>query len=193
MKPSSYAILLPALLIAACSSITVTSRWLDPAWSGPPASNVLVVGIARSDTLRRLFEDTFTQDLTKAGIKATQSYSKIPPGDTSKAQLAELVRSSGMDAVLVTRVQRVEQRVQVTQSGPSYGGFYGWYGGAWASTPQITQYEVVTLETSVWDPRTEKLVWTVTTQGLATNNIPKATTELAETLIPELKADGVLR
>ncbi len=95
--------------------------------------------------------------------------------------------------MLVTRVQRVEQKINVTPSGPMYGGFYGWYGGAWASTPDITQYDVVTLETSVWDARSEKLVWTVTTQAVARKNIPKATTELAQTLIPKLKADGILR
>jgi hypothetical protein len=52
---------------------------------------------------------------------------------------------------------------------------------------------VVTLETSVWDPRSEKLIWTVTTQGIGTNDIPKATVQLAQTLIPKLKTDGILR
>jgi hypothetical protein len=33
----------------------------------------------------------------------------------------------------------------------------------------------------------------VTTQGLASNDIPKATTELSKTLIPKMKADGVIR
>ena len=93
----------------------------------------------------------------------------------------------------MTRVQRVEQRVSVTPSGPMYGGFYGWYGGAWASTPDVQQYDVVTLETSVWDPRSEKLIWTVTTQGIGINDIPKATTQLAQALIPKLKTDGILR
>jgi hypothetical protein len=51
----------------------------------------------------------------------------------------------------------------------------------------------VTLETSVWDPRTEKLVWTVTTRGVLSSDIPRTTQQLSATLIPKMKADGIIR
>lgn len=181
-------------LLASCASVSVTNEWKDPSWSGPPATNVLVIGVTRSDTMRRLFEDTFSRELMAAGVRASASYAQIPPGQGGSEQLGNLVRSTRSDAVLVTRIQRVEDRINVSPSmGPGYGRFYGWYGGAWASTPTVTQTTIVTLETSVWDPRSEKLVWTVTTQGVATNDIPKATDRLAKTLIPKMKADGIIR
>ncbi len=181
------------LVLCACSSVSITNQWRDPSWPGPPASRVVVVGISRSDTMRHVFEDTFSQQLQAAGIQAAPSYTQIPAGTTGAIGLRDLVKSSGAQVVLVTRVQRVEQKTSVTPSGPMYGGFYGWYGGAWASVPDVQQYDVVTLETSVWDPRSEKLVWTVTTQGIGNKEIPKATTQLAQTLIPKLKTDGILR
>lgn len=178
--------------LASCSTMQITNRWKDPSWSGSPAGSVLVIGVARSDTLVRLFEDTFSQQLVSAGLKSTPGYTQIRTGERS-IELGELARRTGSDAVLVTRVQRVEQRINVSPGGPGYGGFAGWYGGAWAATPEVTSTEVVTLETSVWDPRSDKLVWTATTQGVATNDIPKATSHLAQTLIPALKSDGVIR
>jgi hypothetical protein len=181
------------LLVASCASVSVTNQWKDPSWSGPPATNVLVIGVSRSDTTRRLFEDTFVRDLTAAGVRASASYASIPPGDGGSAKLGDVVKSTGSDAVLVTRVQRVEDRINVTPTGPGYGGFYGWYGGAWASTPEVTQTTLVTLETSVWDPRTEKLVWTVTTRGVLRSDIPRTTQQLSATLIPKMKADGIIR
>lgn len=181
------------LLVASCASVSVTNQWKDPSWSGPPATNVLVIGVSRSDTTRRLFEDTFVRDLTTAGVRASASYASIPPGDGGSAKLGDVVKSTGSDAVLVTRVQRVEDRINVTPTGPGYGGFYGWYGGAWASTPEVTQTTLVTLETSVWDPRTEKLVWTVTTRGVLSSDIPRTTQQLSATLIPKMKADGIIR
>jgi hypothetical protein len=181
------------LLVASCASVSVTNQWKDPSWSGPPATNVLVIGVSRSDTTRRLFEDTFVRDLTAAGVRASASYASIPPGDGGSAKLGDVVKSTGSDAVLVTRVQRVEDRINVTPTGPGYGGFYGWYGGAWASTPEVTQTTLVTLETSVWDPRTEKLVWTVTTRGVLSSDIPRTTQQLSATLIPKMKADGIIR
>jgi hypothetical protein len=182
------------LLVAlvACSTVNVTDQWKDPAFTGPPLSNVLVIGITRSDTMKRVFEDTFSQQLQSAGIKAEAGYTQIPPGATT-LDLDDLMKKTGADAVLTTRVQRVEQKINVTPSGPSYGRFSGWYGSAWASTPDVTQYEVITLETSLWDLKNQRLIWTVTTQGVRTNNIPEATKNLAATLIPKLKSDGILR
>jgi hypothetical protein len=192
MKPLRFALFVVPLALAACSTVSVSNQWKDPSWAGPPASNVLVLGITKSDTIRRVFEDTFSQQLEAAGVKATASYTQIPPGDAS-AKLGDVIKSSGADALLATRVQRVEQKINVTPSGPGFGGFYGWYGAAWASTPDVTQYDVVTLETTVWDARTQKVVWTVTTEGVGTSNIPKAVQDLASTLIPKLKSDGIIR
>ncbi|WP_114241130.1 hypothetical protein [Dyella sp. C9] len=192
MKPLRHVLLCLALALTACSTVSISNQWKDPSWSGPPASNVLVVGITKSDTTRRIFEDTFVQQLQAAGVSAEQSYTQIPAGDTS-AKLGDVVKSSGAQVILATRVQRIEQKTSVTPSGPGWGGFYGWYGGAWASTPDVTQYDEVTLETTVWDARTQRVVWTVTTTGIGTSNIPKAVQDLAATLIPKLKSDGVIR
>ena len=193
MKALRLLLLTAGLVLGACQTFSITNQWRDPSWAGPPANHVVVVGISRSDTMRRIFEDTFSQHLQAAGVRATPSYTQIPPGGPGAVPLRDLVKGTGAEAVLVTRVQRVEQRINVTPTGPVYGGFYGWYGGAWASTPSVTQYDVVTLETSVWDARSEKLVWTVTTQGVGSSDIPRVTTQLAETLIPRLKSDGILQ
>lgn len=192
MKSLRFALFALPLALAACSTVSVSNQWKDPAWAGPPASSMLVLGITKSDTMRRVFEDTFSQQLQAAGIKATQSYTQIPAGGGS-TQIGDVVKSSGADALLTTRVERIEQRTTVTPSGPGYGGFYGWYGAAWASTPDVHQYDVVTLETTVWDAKTQKVIWTVTTQGVGTNNISKAVQDLAATLIPKLKSDGIIR
>jgi hypothetical protein len=192
MKPLRFALLVAPFALVACSTVSVSNQWKDPSWAGPPASNVLVLGITKSDTMRRIFEDTFSAQLQGAGVKATASYTQIPEGNAS-AKLSDVIKSSGADALLATSVQRVEQRTNVTPSGPAYGGFYGWYGAAWASTPNVTQYDVVTLETTVWDAKTQKVIWTVTTEGVGSGNIPKAVQDLASTLIPKLKSDGIIR
>jgi hypothetical protein len=181
------------MALTGCASISVSNQWKDPNWADPPAANVLVVGITKSETLRRIFEDRFVQQLQSAGLTASASYAQIPAGAASNDQLGALIQSTGAQAVLTTRVERVERKVNVTPTGPTYGGFYGWYGAAWASTPMVTQYDVITLETSVWDVRSGTLIWTATTQNVASNDIPKTTAQLAQTLIPKLKADGILR
>ncbi len=193
MKPLRLLLMVASLALCACSTVSITNQWKDPAWPGPPASSVVVVGISQSDLIRRKFEDSFSQQLQAAGLKAVPSYTQIPPGNGGAVKLTDLVRSSGAEVVLVTRLLRVAQKIDVTPTGPGYGGFYGWYGGAWASTAQVTQYDVVTLETSIWDAKTQKLVWSVTTEAVSQEKIARATAELAQALIPKLRTDGILR
>lgn len=197
MKPMRTMLVAIVLAIAGCSTVSVTNQWRDPSFAGPPATNFVVVGIARNETTRRVFEDTFVGELRAAGVQAQPAYTQIEAGENGKVKLTDLVRASGADAVLTTRVQRVQQKVDVTPgySGyyGGYGGFYGWYGGAWASAPTVSQYEVVTLETNVWDPKSGKLIWAATTERVASPDIPKVTTELAHALIPRMKADHILR
>lgn len=192
MKVIRYIAPLGALLLAACSTFSVSNQWKDPSWPGPPATNVLVLGITKSDTYRHVFEDTFVAQLQGEGLKAEQSYQQIPAGATSE-KLSDVVKATGAQVILTARVQRVEQKLNVTPSGPAFGGFYGWYGGAWASTPDVTQYDAVTIETTVWDVNTQKVIWSVTTESVGTSNIPQATQDLAKTVIPKLKADGIVR
>ena len=184
-----------ALAIAGCSTVSVTNQWRDPQFAGPPATNFVVVGIARNETTRRVFEDTFVANLRAAGVQAQPAYTQIEAGENGKVKLTDLVRASGADAVLTTRVQRVQQKVDVSPGYyyGGYGGFYGWYGGAWASAPTVSQYEVVTLETNVWDPKSGTLIWAATTERVASPDIPKVTTQLAEALIPRMRADHILR
>ena len=184
-----------ALAIAGCSTVSVTNQWRDPQFAGPPATNFVVVGIARNETTRRVFEDTFVANLRAAGVQAQPAYTQIEAGENGKVKLTDLVRASGADAVLTTRVQRVQQKVDVSPGYyyGGYGGFYGWYGGAWASAPTVSQYEVVTLETNVWDPKSGTLIWAATTERVASPDIPKVTTQLAVALIPRMRADHILR
>jgi uncharacterized protein DUF4136 len=197
MKPlrTMLVVLALALAIAGCSTVSVTNQWRDPQFAGPAATNFVVVGIARNETTRRVFEDTFVAELRKAGVQAQPAYTQIEAGENGKVKLTDLVRASGADAVLTTRVQRVQQKVDVSPGYyyGGYGGFYGWYGGAWASAPTVSQYEVVTLETNVWDPKSGTLIWAATTERVASPDIPKVTTQLAEALIPRMRADHILR
>ncbi len=181
-----------ALLVAGCTTMNVTDSWKDPSFKGPPAQHVLVVGVARSSTTRRVFEDAFAAQLRAAGVEATSSYTKTGDDET-ESKIKDLVERSGADALLVTRLQRVQQKVNVTPGTAYTGGFWGWYGGAYASAPTVTQYDEVTLETTVWSAKTEKVVWAVTTKNIGTSDVEGKTRSLAQELIPKLKADGVIR
>jgi hypothetical protein len=183
-------------LLVGCATVELADSWKDPAFAGPAARKVLVVGMAQSETNRRLFEDGFSQALKGAGVTAVPGYTLIPTGAAPGSdQVRDAVGKAGADAVIVTRVERAERRVEVTpayyQTGPYRAGVYGGYGAS-AAPAMVTQYDVFTLETTLWQVKTAKVVWGGTSKVIEPQDVSKATAELAEMLIAKMRADGVL-
>jgi hypothetical protein len=187
-------------ILSACSTFDLTNSWRSPDFKGPAMRNVLVIGLSPSDATRRIFEDGFAQALKGAGVAATSSYGALPdhgkiPDDKLKAAVAQ----AKADSVLITRLMRVEQRADVVQPvAPPVGGyyrtgFYGWYGSAWAGVPaNVVSYNVLTLETTLWDMRNETIIWSGTTEAIQPSDIAKATADMAKVLIEKMKKDGVI-
>jgi hypothetical protein len=184
--------------LAACATSQLKSSWRDPGFAGPPATQVLVVGVAKADAHRRIFEDTFASALATAGTRAQASHPTVPGGDAlTRASLVAALGAGKADAVLVTRAVRATHYARVTPPAPyvgSYaGGMQGWYGSAWTAAPVIDTYEVLTLETTLWDAKSEKPVWSGTTDTVAGRSLAELTEGHARALIARMKADGVLR
>ena len=96
--------------LGACASTQLKDTWKDPAFTGPPMKQVLVIGASKSEVNRRVFEDAFAGALKGAGTAAVPSYPTLPEaGAVSNERVGEAVKSSGADAVLVTRVLRVRR------------------------------------------------------------------------------------
>ena len=186
--------------LTACSSFDLTNSWRSPDFKGPAMRKVLVLGLSPSDATRRIFEDGFTQALTAAGVTAASSYGPLPEhGKISDDRLKAAVAQAKADSVLITRLLRVEQKADVVQPvAPPIGGyyrtgFYGWYGSAWAGVPaNVVAYNVLTLETTLWDMRNETVIWSGTTEAIQPSDIAKATNDMAKVLIEKMKKDGVI-
>jgi len=191
--------LLPALLVAgACTTTQLKDTWKDPAYSGPAMKTVLVVGVLSSDANRRVFEDGFSRALTAAGTRAVPGYTKLPErGAIPNERLEAVVKETGADGVLITKVLRVKRDVDV-QPGYVSGGFYGggyrrYYGGAYmAMPPSVDVYDVLTVESTLWNMSTDKPVWSGTSEVTDPKSVTAATEDLAKALIGKMKADGVI-
>ena len=190
--------ILAALAAVACATTELKDSWKDPAFAGPPLKEVLVVGVSRSDASRRVFEDGFSAAMNAAGSHGVASYHTLPEsGAISNERLDRAVKQVGADGVLVTRVLRVERNVNVTPGymGPGfYGmGYHGFYRGAWAAMPpDVDVYDVISIESTLWNMKTNKPVWSGTTEVTEPKNVAAATQELAKVLITRMKADGVI-
>ena len=121
-------LLLVGLIVVACSSTVMDGSWSNPDYKGQ-IKNVYVLGIAKNELNRRIFEDTFGKNLGSLGVKAVSSYQSLTKDqEASKDDIRQAMTANGCDSILMTKLtgQRTET---VTNPGYSTGGYSSGYRG----------------------------------------------------------------
>jgi Domain of unknown function (DUF4136) len=144
--------------------------------------------------LRRSFEDEFVTQLRANGVQGVPSYQFLPEeGQVPESRLRNVVKQSGADAAIMTRLVSVDRRTQVSPGyyNPYAGlGFYHWYSAGWAGfyePPRVYNYDVYTSETSLYDLNRDRLVWAGTVQTTDPGDIPKEIKNYVKTVIQVLR------
>ena len=186
---------------AGCASTTLTNSWRAPDFDRKVTSMV-VVGVSKQASVRRIFEDEFATQLRNRGIRAVSSYTLIPEdGQVEQDRLRAAVESAGTDGVIITRLVRVENKVAVSNVAvpPPYPYrhpyYYGYYSGAWVGYYEpvsVHQYDIVTAETTVFVRDRAEPVWSGTTETFAPEDIKKETAKFSEVVIKALAKEGLI-
>ena len=203
---SRFAAVVMLLAVTACTGPTVlNTQWTDPQFSAKPMRSILVVGIIKDTSNRRVYEDAMVAQLTGRGVKAMPSYLFAPEsGPVSLEVMEKALADFGATGVLLTRVVNVSQSVRVTPGMPPRNmgfrpsrnmgmrGFYGFYDGMWASSfhspPTITVQENVGADTSLFETKSFAIVWSASTttairgSGSTTALLQQFSVLIAETL-----------
>jgi hypothetical protein len=139
------------LIITSCTkATTLLSTWRDEGYSGN-IKKVLILGASENQGTRRIFEQEFSNQLKPHGVASLPSNEILPAEkmldkETIRSKIADL----NIDAVLVTRL--VEKKTERVYSP-------GWYDGYKQSYGRVFKDEIVNLETSLYDVKTEKMIW----------------------------------
>ena len=196
---AATSIVLLTALLGACASTSLVNQWKAPDYSGGPMRKVMVVGVAKEPSVRRVFEDEFVAKLKAAGVEGVPSYTVIPQdGKAEQAELEAAVEKVGAEGVLVTRLVKREKDTQVSggYAGPAAPvGMYGWYSSAWMGYYEpatVYQYDVLTLETSLYSPKQSKLVWSGTTETFDPSDVKQETAGFADLIIGTLRKEKII-
>lgn len=194
-----------ASLLVACATTRIDAQWTSPAFAGRPVQGpVLVVGLTRDPTLRRLYEDALSAELAHRGVAAVKSYDELPDAlsDATSERLLQAGRTAGAGAVLSTAVIGREQWV-VVESLPDWGWTYpSWYGyyrpfaypiGPYAYPAEVHSYERYIASTSLTDVASSKIVWTARSSTDMPSKVEREVSELAREIVAGLTAAGLLR
>jgi Domain of unknown function (DUF4136) len=197
-------------MLGCASSTKMLSSSTTPDFRPGSVKKVFVVGVAQNNSLRRVFEDSFVNDLKRDKYDGEASYTRIPDPDPKKidkdAVAAALVKD-GFTHVLVTRLVSVEDRETYVPPttmavGVGYGGYGGYYGGwypymsmsyGYVTSPGYTTVDrVVCLETNIYDLATQKLIWTGQTETWVDKSAEDSVRKVIYAVTWDLRAKKVI-
>lgn len=186
-----------AMGFTGCAASTkIVNQWVSPDYASPHFRKIMVIGVSKQPSIRRTFEDEFVKQLKATGVEAVPSYLYIPEdGQVDEDRLQAAVKQANANAVIITRLVRVEKKTQVSPGfyRPGPFGFYGGYSAAWLGyyePPRVYQYDVYISETSLYDMN--QLVWAGTVETTDPGDINKEIERYVDTVIDALKSKNLL-
>jgi hypothetical protein len=203
----SIFLLLLALTSASGGSIKMVTSWFNPNYEGHAFRKVLVIGVAQDLQVRADFEDAMAAQIARPGMQTIPGNQILlrpdPKAKPDLNYLREQIRHYQIDAVVVSRLLKVDKKVTTVPSStyvapfPYYYSFYGYLDAVYPVIydPGYTREDTtVTVETNVYATSKPdgELVWT----GISDSFDPKSAKKVADGLVKEvpkqMEKDGLL-
>ena len=198
-----FATIFCLLIISSCSNTKITSTWMDSKKAGTSYNDILIIGIAKEEHNRRLFEEQFSTQLTAAGIESEVSYRILPEGtEINRDNVSAAIKGKEIDAVIVTHMVSVEEETVYRQN-MDYRPTYGYNNGLYNYYPHVNSYvhqpgyytthDVVILETNLYEVKSEELVWSAQSRSFAPESAKEVIDDLVKLVIKDLKEKGLIK
>ncbi len=132
---------LAAAVLTSCGTQTsLTQQWNDPTYKGTPNQKVFVLALTGDQRKIMIWEGGMDQALTSVGATPINASSVINfnPGNPLPDSLTvvNLIKNSGADLVMVSRLLNVNQVETYVPGTVAYGyGYYGYGGMGYMGTP----------------------------------------------------------
>lgn len=184
-----------------CASTSITSAWRDDQFQTGGFKKLFVLGVAKNEGARRMYEDEMVERLAAMGVGADSSARVLPAGgQLTEEALRPVITQGGYDGVLVTHMLGVKQDVRyqpgTTYVGAAhYGGFYRYYPHVYGYVHEpgyYTVHKTVVLETNVYDVAGDKLVWSVQSETFEPDSVERVIDELSTLVTEALAKDRML-
>jgi hypothetical protein len=203
------------LSIAGCASTTISGAWKDPQYQGGTLDKVLVIGIAKQETMKRLYEDAFVAALHQQGITASPGYKILPTnGGNDKELIVKQVKELDFKYVLISRVAAKRTigflhpspptfigdasfRSRYYRNYPYYNHYDDYYDHSFSTiinyTPAYgTTSDLVILETNIYETTNSEIIYSVQTETFVDYGKEKIIKEVVKIIMDNLKANQLL-
>jgi len=206
-KALAIVIVLAAVSLVFSKSTKLVMSWKNPGYAaGKKFERVLALGLSDKTEIRADFEDALAGQLAQTGVRAIPGHAILLRPESTQLDpnyLKTQIRENKIDAVVVSRLIKVDKNVTYIPGGPSvspfpyYTTFYGYYRVVYPvvySPDYLREEKKVRIETNVYSTASPdgELVWTGVTDTFNPSDVRKAINGLVKLVVKEMKSEGVL-
>ena len=201
-RPYIFIAVISLSILCSCATTKLKSVWSDPSYQGGPLLRVFVMGLAKDQRIRRMYEDEFVRQLKTRGTQGIPSYSVIPQDKIGDENFIDAkIRELRVDAVLVTRlvdVKTIEKYYPPEMyyvPAPYYRGWRGYYrsGYQYMVTPgYMTRDKTVVLETNLYSAQTDQLIWSALSETFLEGSAQSLISSLVSKLVDDMAAKDLI-
>jgi hypothetical protein len=199
MKFKLSALLFIIILFSCSPSSQFTNLYIDDAYKGMQFKKVLVVGMAKEEWKRKVYENEFRQDLMEHDVEVLTAWQELPKGETiSKETFYKYFSDKNIDAVFVVMAagSKTEETMSRGGSANVYVGFYGFYvsSASYYYSPVTTSEEtVVYMQTNIYETSKGTLIWSVKSQSFEPQNTGDVIKTVSYNVVNELALQGYFK
>jgi len=202
IKLSGVLTIIALFMLTACATTELTKVCKDSAYTGGPIESVMVVGVSKKAENRKMFEQFFTQQFKSNGIKAVSSAAVMPgDNDPNKDKIKGAAQQQGMGTVLVTHLVGVEEdethHPATFTATPDPNLVFGtYYTGTYRYEyrPGYTeQHTKVRLESNLYETKTEKLIWSATSESINPASVDEVIEGLCKEVMKSLRQNNLIK
>jgi len=208
-KVKYIVVLIFLIMLSSCANTKFTKQWIDEDFNEEPFDDIMVLVVADKMGNRQDAENYIVEKLGETGINAMQSYDILPKTETIDAEAVDqAIDGLQLDAVIVmyaTGITEEEYYIPTRRFGvysgygyghAHYGSFYNYYPHA-VNYVYIPGYDnthyVIALETSLFDLKTNKMVWSGQSNTFAPDSVDDVIHNITVLTINELKKKKIIQ
>jgi len=176
-----------ATLLCSCAATSVKQTWKSPNYNGGPFTKLAVLAVDERGDVRQAFENRLARQLQKQGASVIRTYEVLSLSEINrdKPAAAEHLRSEGVKAVVIMRLRDLESFYRESRPGPERYAevITGWEAGPWYDYYSVAYMDMsptygnlkqkVYLETSLFDLKTSKRLWSGLTETVVTETMDR--------------------
>jgi len=190
------------LFLSGCQTTETLNTW-SAGTQTQKFTRVLVIAGLKEPAYRDLLEQKLVTTLKAENIDAVALSTQYPDsGEIGEAKTDTAIKETGADSVMVIRLVDTRNELVHTPGttyipgayGGRYGmGYYGYYGGglmAYSTPGYTTEYNISTVETTVFSAASNQRVWSTITETTDTS-VASAIDSYCKVIGKAVKASGL--